>query len=204
MSVNVALFTGARQGEALALRWTNMDLEKRVADIKENLYREKTDKASTLVFGTPKTGTRQVALPKTLVALLRQEKKRQAANKLAWGPAYQDHDLVCCQENGKPWEPTGVTRKFRKLVKENGLPDVRFHDLRHTLCSTLSENLGVSANTVALQAGHADPGFTSKVYIHSSMSAQLQAVDAFDKYLSEGSEGVSPKEEPDAGVSLAR
>jgi integrase len=203
MPVNVALFTATREGEVLALRWRNVDLDKRIAYIKENLQRQKKDDGSSaLVFDTPKGGPRYVAMPKTLVTLLREEKKRQAANKLAFGPAYQDNDLVCCQDNGKPWEPSNVSNAFHDLIAESDLPKVTFHGLRHTACTTMSEDLGIPVNTVALQAGHSDPGFTSRVYIHSNMTAQLQAVDTFDDFLM--GRGVPPKEEPTKGVSHGR
>ncbi|MDA8335453.1 MAG: site-specific integrase [Peptococcaceae bacterium] len=208
MPVNVALFTATREGEVLALRWRNLDLEKRIAYVAENLQRQKTDKGTALVFDTPKYGSRYVALPKTLVSLLTQEKESQAARKVAWGPAYHDYDLVCCQDNGKPWEPSNISNNFSKLIKKSGLPKVRYHDLRHTICSTMSEDLGISANTIALQAGHTDPGFTSRVYIHSNMSAQIQAVDAFDDYVKPAAgrkpAGVSKKKNRTRGVSPAR
>lgn len=193
LPVAIALMTGARLGEVLALKWTNINLKSRIANITENLQRQKNEAGtSRLVFTSPKSGPRCIALPGYLVELLKQEKKAQAERKRAWGTAYEDYDLVCCQDNGRPWEPSNISNKFRKLVDASNLPRVRYHDLRHTFLTILAEELRIGLNTVALQAGHADPGFTSRTYIHSNVAALVGAADAYNNYLFDQGNDTSP------------
>jgi integrase len=125
-------------------------------------------------------------MPKILATLLTKEKKAQAARKLQLGPAYQDLGLVCCKPDGKPWDLSDLSHKFRAFIDKTSLPRIRFHDLRHTYVTIMAEEVRVSINIVADLARHYDPGFTARTYVHPSMNMYYQAVDQFEAYILSG------------------
>lgn len=184
--VPIAIFTGLRLGEILGLRWENVDLNARIIEVKKALQRQKKDNISKLVLDETKSKSsrvKPVPIPKILATMLRRERKAQLERKLAFGKAYYDNDLVCCQANGKPWEPSNISKKFRKLVDKSDLPHITFHDLRHTFLTLLAEELKIGLNTVSELARHADPGFTARTYIHPAMELRFQAIDAYEAYI---------------------
>ncbi|GEA16848.1 hypothetical protein E308F_30940 [Moorella sp. E308F] len=125
-------------------------------------------------------------MPKILATLLTKEKKAQAARKLQLGPAYQDLGLVCCKPDGKPWDLSDLSHKFRAFIDKTSLPRIRFHDLRHTYVTIMAQEVRVSINIVADLARHYDPGFTARTYVYPSMNKYYQAVDQFEAYILSG------------------
>jgi integrase len=110
-----------------------------------------------------------------LGAALRAHRKRQAAERLAWGPAYEDeHDLVFCREDGSPSRPESLSRAFERHAERAGLPAIRFHDLRHTH-ATLALAAGVHPKVVSERLGHASVGITLDAYSHAIPAMQEDA-----------------------------
>jgi len=129
-AIILAVTTGMRRGEILALRWKDIDWQHRTLSVRQSL--EQTRKGG-LRFKEPKTGRgRLIALPPLTVTALKQHRAKQAARRLQLGAAFQDHDLVCDMGDGSPWSPVALTSAFRKLIAKLDLPRVRFHDLRHS------------------------------------------------------------------------
>ena len=122
----------------------------------------------------PKTdrGRRNLALDPATVAALREHRKRQAEERLAWGPAYQgEHGLVFCRENGEPTWPQSLSRAFERHAREAGLSAIRFHDLRHTH-ATLALAAGVHPKVVSERLGHAGVAITLDTYSHTIPALQ--------------------------------
>jgi len=160
----VALATGLRRGELLALRWQDLDLDGGTLRVEQAL--EQTQRGG-LVFKAPKTrhGRRTVTLPVSTVALLRDHWKAQQEQRLALGLGKAPDDaLVFPDWDGSPRAPRTLTQQWQKQMKTVGLK-ATFHSLRHTHASTLIA-AGLDVLTVSRRLGHGSPAITLTVYGH--------------------------------------
>jgi integrase len=166
--------TGMRRGEALALRWADLDLEASRATITETVG----SVAYAVVRGRPKSdrSRRSVALDPGTVAALRAHRKAQAAERLALGPAYADGGLVFTCEDGTPLHPERVSRLFDGRVRDSGLPRIRLHDVRHTW-ATLALRAGVPLKVVSEHLGHTSIAVTADTYMHVSAAMERDAAE---------------------------
>jgi integrase len=133
--VLLALSTGMRRGEVLAVRWKNVDLERGTLRVMESLEQTKTG----IRFKPPKTGRhRVITLPAYAVEDLRRLKRQQAEELLALGVRPTGDTLLCARADGKPHQPLSLTYEFARFMgRVKDLPRVRFHDLRHTHATQL-------------------------------------------------------------------
>ena len=104
----------------------------------------------------------------------REHRERQLDERLAWGPAYEDHGLVFCRENGTPIWPRTFSRSFDNHVRDAGLPRIRLHDLRHTH-ATLALAAGIHPKVVQERLGHATIAITLDTYSHAIPATQEDA-----------------------------
>jgi integrase len=142
--------TGMRRGEALGLRWNDLDLDDRQLAVVQTL----NSINGQLVFSAPKTARsrRTVFLDPTTVEGLRSHRKRQAAERLAIGGDWDSSsNLVFRDEVGGPVKPDWFSREFDRLVQATGLPRLRLHDLRHTY-ATLALKAGIHPRQVGSDA----------------------------------------------------
>jgi integrase len=161
--------TGARRGEVLGARWRDLDLARGRWSIVQTVIESGVSR--------PKGGrTRNVALDAGTIEALRAHRRAQAAEKLGFGPAYDDHGLVFCREDGTPLEPRTFSRAFGRHVELAELPRIRLHDLRHTW-ATLALGAGVHPKVVSERLGHASIAITLDVYSHVSAGLQQDAAD---------------------------
>lgn len=177
----VAATLGLRRGELLGLRWSDLDLDAGTAAIGQTVQRT----ATRLHLQDTKTEESESVLPLPewtwLVLLDHQERQRRERARLA--EVWQEHGLVFPSEVGTPMEPRNLNRHFAALRERAGCPDVRLHDLRHTVVSLLME-LGVPPHVVQAIARHADVKLTLKVYSHANLDAMRQALGKLDGRLS--------------------
>ena len=178
--VLLAVTTGMRRGEILALHWKDVDLDRRNLSVAQTL--EET-KAGGLVFKTPKTerSRRVITLPAIAVDALRQHRIRQAQDRLRAGLLWGDHDLVCCRPDGMPLSPRKLSKTFTALSRRLGL-GIRFHELRHTHMSHLLA-AGVHPKVASERAGHASVSNTLDVYSHLIPGMQEDAANRIDAAL---------------------
>ena len=184
--VALAISTGMRRGEVLALKWAEVELECGQLMIARSL--EQTKKG--LGFKTPKTAKsrRRIALPKVAVRLLRAHKIAQARAKLRLGPAHQDHGLVCARPDGAPRPPSNFSTAFAAHIRRHKLPHVRFHDLRHTHATQLLKQ-GVHPKIVSERLGDSNIAITLDTYSHVLPGMQEEAIAALDASLTAVIEG---------------
>jgi len=152
---------GLRRGEAAGLRWCDLDLDGKTAIISQQLQQYD----GRLVICPPKTphSTRVIALDHTTVAALRAHRDRQRAEADAYGADYRSSGFVFTNLNGDPMAPDRLTRLFRKLAADAGLPPVRLHDLRHG-AATLALAAGVDLRIVQEMLGHSSIVLTADTY----------------------------------------
>ncbi len=155
--------SGMRRGEALGLRWADLDLGDGRASIRQTVITVH----HVVQFGTPKTakGRRTVVLDAGTVAALREHRKRQNEERLQIGAGWRDHDLVFCRVDGTPLHPERFSRSFDDRVRQLGLPKIRLHDLRHGW-ATMALAAGVHPKVVQERLGHANVSITLDVYSH--------------------------------------
>ena len=168
----VLLATGLRRGEALGLRWDDVDLDRR----RLSIQRAVTVVDYEIVVSEPKTarGRRSVSIDPTTTAVLAAHRKRQLEERLAWGPAWQDSAYVFTTEDGGVLHPQRVTLIFKRLAQSAGLPAIRLHDLRHT-AATLALTAGIHPKVVSERLGHATIGITLDTYSHVGETLQDEA-----------------------------
>lgn len=182
--VFVAVWTGMRLGELLALRWSDLklDLETGAAHVSRTAQYLSSELGVT--FGTPKTAhsRRTVALSPETVRVLRKHHTLQLERRLALGDAYHDGDLVFPRRAGEPVPPSNISHAFVRLVKRAGVGPLRFHDLRHT-AATLMLRAEVHPKVVSERLGHSTISVTMDLYSHVIPSMQREAAEALDNVL---------------------
>ena len=130
---SVALTSGLRQGEALGLRWQDVDLAMGYLHIKKQLQRVQGE--FQLVERKTPRSRRTLALPGSIVAALRHHKDHQQDERERAGRQWQDSDLVFTTDRGRPLDGTVVSHHFHRVLDRAGLPQRRFHDLRHSFAT---------------------------------------------------------------------
>jgi integrase len=177
----LALTTGARQGELLALRWADVDLDNGRLMVQRALQRQR----GGLTFTSPKTSRsrRTIMLSETAIAALKHHRSEQNLVRLKMGSSWQDGDLIFANEIGNPLDPSWQTAVFKVALKDAGLPAIRFHDLRHT-AATLLLAKGVHPKVVADMLGHATITITLDTYSAYVPAMHTQAAATMDAILS--------------------
>jgi integrase len=176
----LAIHTGMRRGELLGLMWDDVDLENATVRVRRTLTR--IDNGRRLALGPPKNkkSRRTVRLTERAVDSLRSHLKRQLAEIDALGDFYKDQRLVFATEAGTPINPSNLRRRsLAPLLKRAGLPQITFHDLRHT-CASLLFQRNVHPKFVQELLGHASVAITLDTYSHMLPGMGGEAADAIE------------------------
>ena len=177
----LAITTGLRQGELLGLRWRYVDLDRGVLSVVASL--EHSANGKHLVEPKTARSRRQVALTAAAVGVLRSHRTEQKRDQLRAGSAWLDLDLVFPNLTGRPLDAHNMVRRdFYGLLRRVDLPQIRFHDLRHT-AATLLLGRGVHPKVVAEMLGHSTVAVTLDVYSHVTMTLQQEAAHQLDDIL---------------------
>ncbi len=178
----LAVHTGMRQGELLALKWEDIDLENAVVRARRTLTRS----GGRFSLGEPKTkkSRRTVHLTDAATQALKDHLRRQLLEIEVLGDSYQDHGLIFTTTAGTIINPTNLRkRSFARLLKRAGLSAIRFHDLRHT-CATLLLSRNVHPKYVQELLGHASISITLDTYSHFVPAMGDQTAQAMQDVLS--------------------
>jgi len=155
----LALTTGLRQGEILGLKWGDIDSAAGVLQVRRQYERDGT-------FSTPKASSqRRLDLAPAEIRALEIQREAQGRDRGRSGDRYVEQDLVFATHQGRPLMHRNVFREFKRLLRRVGLPDIRFHDLRHTN-ATLMLGQGVHPKVVQERLGHSQVAITLNIYSH--------------------------------------
>jgi integrase len=177
----VALHTGMRRGELLALRWRNVDLDARMIRVREAIEETKAG----LRFKAPKSkaGVRDVSLPVIVVDVLHEHRTAQLERRLILGQGKLSDDALVFPrwDRALPQSPNVFAAIWSNVIKQHGI-NVSFHGLRHTHASQLID-AKVPITTIAKRLGHSSPAITLKVYAHLFREDDSEAAAAIDAVL---------------------
>jgi integrase len=187
---SVALSLGLREGEALALRWSDIALDQGQLSVRRTLQRAGGERfggdPSRLVFQEPKTerSRRTLRMPEGLIRTLRRHRARQLQERLAAGCAWMENDLVFSTGIGTPLEPRSLVKDFKRILKKAALPaTIRFHDLRHSSASLLLAQ-GVPLRAIMELLGHSTIALTANTYSHVMPAMMQDMADKMNALLS--------------------
>ncbi|MBA4178992.1 MAG: hypothetical protein C0506_00220 [Anaerolinea sp.] len=180
--IALALATGARRGELLALKWSSVDLDTPTITIAASA---RFEPGTGVVYGQPKTAKsrRTIAIANDTAEMLRTLHRNQKERRLKWGKSWANaEDLVFVNEVGEPIPLGSFNLHFKRIVEKAGLAPCRFHDLRHTH-GTLLAGAGINPKVVSDRLGHSDVKFTLNRYVTPTQDHQRQAAEAFSALL---------------------
>ena len=177
----LAIYTGMRRSELLALRWCDVDLILCQAYVSRTLHHLRD---GSMVFRPPKTGkgSRNVALTPSTALLLNERRDNQITNLAILGTKLEEDDLIFTNLEGKPFLPNTVTHAWIKLTRRAGLRGVRLHDARHTHASLLLKQ-GTHPKIVQERLGHSSIQITLDTYSHVTPGMQEAAAAGFDQLM---------------------
>lgn len=163
--------TGLRIGEAMALEWSDVDLENGVIDVNKTLNKR-------IEINSPKSmaSYRQISIDKATILMLKQYKNRQQVKAWELG---RSEKIVFSNFTGKYFGPNNIRNQLYKHFKNAGVPNVRFHGLRHTH-ATLMLNAGMSPRDLQHRLGHSTITMTLNIYVHATEEGAKQGGNNFE------------------------
>ena len=195
---------GLRRSEALGVRWSRIDWEKRTVllDTKIVEYRENGKKKVEPVEEMKnKSSRRTLPLPDPVVEMLQVQKEHREVYRKMFQGSYntQYMDYVCVNQLGELLRPSYVTDHFRELLEKYGLRHIRFHDLRHTFASLLI-NQDVPLINVSNFLGHSDLSTTANIYAHLDKASKQASAAVISDILQGENQHAQPKGEPETNT----
>lgn len=166
--------TGMRRGEALGLRWDDLDMEAGQLSIRRALV--PVNGVAQISEPKTKRGRRTIALDPETLEVLKAHAARQADEQALWEGSWSDLGYVFTREDGRLLAPQVVSKTFQALARRAALPRIRLHDLRHTY-ATLALAAGVNPRIVSARLGHATVAFTLDIYSHVLPQADRDAAE---------------------------
>ena len=168
---------GLRRGEMLALRWDNIDFDKKIVKIRSNMVNGENG----FIIKAPKSeaGIRDIQIGDEVVSVLKMAHTQYKIDALAFGSGFQNLSFVIRQNDGSPLHPDSMTRKWSRFLKDNNLPHIRLHDLRHSNATALIM-AGVNPRVVQQRLGHSDVNITLNTYTHVLPEMDMDAANKLD------------------------
>ncbi|WP_170151830.1 tyrosine-type recombinase/integrase [Subtercola boreus] len=180
----LAVHLGLRRGETLGLRWSAIDLRSGSLRVEASLSEKRIEKANgtsgvSLQLTSPKTESslRRLQLSDFVVETLRRQQHRQAIQRMEAGEHWDETDLVFTNSYGGPLYPSTVGKQIKRVERQAGLREIRFHDLRHTAARIMLEG-GARIEHVSKAFGHSSIAVTMDVYAKHATSLADGATSA--------------------------
>lgn len=176
------LFCGLRRGETLGLQWKYINQEEGYIDIVWQAQREKKKGGQIRLVPLKNKGSRRIYPPKSVFEVLEKQRVFQDNMRKTAGEKWGDSDTVFTNETGGFLDADAVYSAFKTILKRAGISDIRLHDLRHTFATNAIAQ-GIDIKTLQEGLGHHDPGFTLKVYGHSTDTMKRAAAEKMGAFV---------------------
>ena len=160
-------------GKLTALLWSDLDIADKTISVSKQYVKNPNGE---LTLSRPKTETsvRKVSIPQEAVDLLVAEHKKHPGNPYMFPSPI----------TGEMYYPDSIVNLHKKILKDAGLPHIRFHDLRHTFATLALQN-GVDVKTVSSMLGHYNAGFTLRTYTHATRQKQDEAAQTMGSFMAQ-------------------
>lgn len=183
----ITSFYGLRRSEVLGLKWSSIDFEKNIITIKHKAVQRNAKKNRTMLLKDKtknKSSYRSLPLLPIIADILKKHKEKIKENKKICGDSYitDYEDYICVDNIGKLFRPEYVTDHFKLLLKNNGLRNIRFHDLRHS-CASLLLSKGVPMKAIQEWLGHSTYSTTANFYTHLEDNYKTESANVLANYL---------------------
>ncbi|SCK01440.1 Tyrosine recombinase XerC [uncultured Clostridium sp.] len=183
----MALFTGLRLGELLALTWSDIDLATAKVAVNKNVKLvgipdKEGNKEYKVIVQEPKTKSsiRTVPIPAIALDVLKQHRKLQLHERVKAGDVYENNDIVFANPIGGYTNESNLRKIYKKLLVKAEIEEVKFHSLRHTYATTLFIK-DVSPKVVQALMGHSDIATTMNIYTHVNEVVKVEAVQKLNE-----------------------
>lgn len=187
----LALGTGLRPGEAMGLKWEDIDVAAGLLHVRRSLWNPRKGRNAELTPPKNASSVRSLPLSPDLLSLLRRHRARQLEERIATGPAWQDHGLVFSREDGRPLSDKTCLQVLARLLQRAGLDSLTLHGLRHS-AATLLILAGIDPAHVAAQLGHSSVKTTLEVYVKPSEERLREGGSILSALLFRGGESRLP------------
>lgn len=180
LPITLCAMYGFRRSEVCGLKWHNISFENRTITICETVQQNTGGNYTD----TPKTESSYRTLPMTdkIYELLQNKKQLQEQRAKLLGNYYIKNDYICTWDNGELITPNYLTRTFHSVISKSTLPQIRLHDLRHSVASNLLSH-GFSVVQVADFLGHESPNTTLKFYSHADKTSKISVAKAMEEMI---------------------
>ena len=178
----LTLFTGLRRGEVCGLMWDCVDLDRGSIFVNKQLQNIPGEPRKFRLVSSKNGKGRYIALPTSVTTLLKRHKAHQNEERLQAGSLWEDSGFVFTDEVGHHLSPNTVYHNYKRVVESIGLPNARFHDLRHSY-AVAAIQAGDDIKTVQGNLGHATAAFTLDVYAHVTDEMKKASADRMEKYI---------------------
>lgn len=185
--IKLAAMLGLRKGEVLGIKIGDLDTEKHSLHIQRqvSIVRDNTIDTKSRYYGIKplksESSDRVLFISQDIESLILRKDIYNKGRKKLLGEAYQDNGLICCNDDGTVMSPQTLYHAFKRILKECGLPDIRFHDLRHSY-ATLCIDLNIPLKVISQNLGHSSTAVTDAVYA-DSIKAKMTVSDIISKEL---------------------
>lgn len=177
LPILLGVTVGLRRGEMLALRWDNIDFKTNTIKVRWNMVNGENG----IIIKAPKSeaGIRDIKVGDEVMAELKEARAQYMTDMLSYSYGFQNLNFVIRQEDGSPLHPDSMTRKWSRFLKDNNLPHIRLHDLRHSNATALIQ-AGVNPRVVQQRLGHSDVNITLNTYTHVLPEMDIDAAAKLD------------------------
>jgi integrase len=167
--------------ELLGLKWSDLDTMEKTLRVERQLERPNSQGS---MFAPPKSkaGIRTLSIGSTTNQVLLEHYEGQESERSVAGERWQDHELIFTTSKGTPINPRNLLRDFKRLLAELDLPEITFHELRHT-CASILLKRGIPLIDVSRLLGHSRPSITLNIYGHLIPSLQAETAEKIDVIL---------------------